>query len=251
MTVARAARIAGKDSHTKWRHCSRDIRAAPLIAVESRIALIDERPSLHRYCELPRTAPPALVAAVDTEEEFDWSAPFDRAHTVVSLMAAIHRVQDVFETLGVVPSYLLSYPIVAQEAGFRPLEPYVTTGRAAVGAHLNTWTTPPHREPVNRLNSYPGNLPRELEAAKLAALCRQIERSLGIRPLVYKAGRYGKGPHTEAILEEQGFDIDLSPAPAMDFASDGGPDYTRHPTRPFLFGRERRLLCLPTTGAFV
>ena len=91
----------------------------------------------------------------------------------------------------------------------------------------------------------------ELEAAKLAALCRQIERSLGIRPRVYRAGRYGKGPNTEAILEEQGFEIDLSPAPAMDFAADGGPDYTRHSTCPFLFGRERRLLCLPTTGAFV
>jgi hypothetical protein len=206
-----------------------------LIAVESRIDAIDERPTLQQYCELPQTAPPALVTVVDTEEEFDWSAPFDRAHTAVSHMAAIHRVQELFETLGVIPSYLLSYPIVAQEAGFRPLEPYIGAGRAAVGAHLNAWTTPPHREPLNRANSYPGNLPRELEAAKLAALCRQIERSLGIRPLVYKAGRYGKGPHTEA----------------MDFAADGGPDYTRHSTRPFLFGRERRLLCLPTTGAFV
>ena len=166
-------------------------------------------------------------------------------------MAAIHRVQDLFDSLGVVPSYLVSYAIVAQEAGFRPLEPYLKAGRAEVGAHLNAWTTPPHREPVNRANSYPGNLPRELEAAKLAALCRQIERSLGIRPPVYKAGRYGKGPNTEAILEEQGFEIDLSPAPAMDFAADGGPDYTRHRPRPFLFGRERRLLCLPTTGAFV
>jgi hypothetical protein len=222
-----------------------------LIAVESRIDPVDERPSLHQYCDLPQTAPPALCTVVDTEEEFDWSAPFDRAHTAVSHMGAIHRFQDLFDSLGVVPSYLLSYAVVAQEAGFRPLAPYLEAGRAEVGAHLNAWTTTPHREPVNRANSYPGNLPRELEAAKLATLCQQIERSLGIRPRAYKAGRYGKGPNTEAILEEQGFEIDLSPAPAMDFAADGGPDYTRHATRPFLFGRERRLLCLPTTGAFV
>jgi hypothetical protein len=222
-----------------------------LIAVESRVDLVDRHPSLHQHCDLPRDGPPALVAVVDTEEQFDWSAPFDRAGTAVDHMAAIHRVQDVFDSLGVVPSYLVSYSIVAQQTGFRPLEPYVEAGRAVIGAHLNPWVTPPHREQVKAANSYPGNLPRELEAAKLAALCRQIERSLGVRPTVYKAGRYGKGPNTEGILEEQGFEVDISPAPAMDLRADGGPDYTRASTLPCLFGRERRLLCLPNTGAFV
>ena len=188
---------------------------------------------------------------VDTEEEFDWSAPVEPRHTAVGHMAAIHRVQDVFDELDVVPSYLVSYSIVAQEAGFRPLVPYVGASRAVIGAHLNPWATPPHREQVNAVNSYPGNLPRELEAAKLAALCRQVECSLGIRPTVYKAGRYGTGPNTAAILEEQGFEIDISPAPAMDFRADGGPDFTRHSAQPFLFGQSRRLLCLPNTGAFV
>jgi hypothetical protein len=188
---------------------------------------------------------------VDTEEEFDWSAPFDRANRAVDHMASIHRVQDVLDSLGVVPSYLVSYPIVTREAGFRPLQAYLEDGRALIGAHLHPWVTPPHRERVNAVNSYPGNLPRELEAAKLEALCRQIQRSLGVRPTIYKAGRYGKGPNTEAILEEQGFEIDISPAPPMDCRADGGPDYTRHSARPFLFGCARRLLCLPNTGAFV
>lgn len=222
-----------------------------MIAIETRVDLVDERLPLHQPCELPESASPVLALVVDTEEEFDWSGPFDRAQTAVGHMAAIHRVQDVFDALGVVPSYLVSYAIVAQEAGYRPLQPYLAAGRAVIGAHLNPWATPPHREQVNVVNSYPGNLPRELEAAKLAALSRQIERALGVRPTVYKAGRYGKGPHTEAILEEQGFEIDISPAPAMDFRADGGPDYTRHSPRPFLFGQRRRLLCLPNTGAFV
>jgi hypothetical protein len=222
-----------------------------LIAIKTRGDLVDGRPQPHRYCDLPESGAPALVAVVDTEEEFDWSAPFDRASTAVTHMAAIHRVQDVFEALGVVPSYLVSYAIVAQEEGYRHLEPYVEAGRAVIGAHLNPWATPPYRERVNTVNSYPGNLPRDLEAAKLAALCRQIERSLGVRPRVYKAGRYGKGPNTEAILEEQGFEVDISPAPAMDLRADGGPDYTRSSARPFLFGSGRLLLCLPNTGAFV
>ena len=222
-----------------------------MIALKSPVDLDDEHPPQHQPCDLPEAAPPVLVAVVDTEEEFDWSAPFDRAGTAVGHMAAIGRVQDVFDAMGVIPSYLVSYAIVAQEAGYRPLEPYLATGRALIGAHLNPWATPPQREQLNALNSYPGNLSRELEAAKLAALSRQIERALGVRPTVYKAGRYGKGPNTEAILEEQGFEVDISPAPAMDFRADGGPDYARHSPRPFLFGQRRRLLCLPNTGAFV
>jgi hypothetical protein len=222
-----------------------------LIALRSAVDLDDEPPPLHQPCDLPESASPALVVVVDTEEEFDWSAPFDRAGTAVGHMAAIGRVQDVFDAMGVIPSYLVSYAIVAQEAGYRPLEPYLATGRALIGAHLNPWATPPQREPMNALNSYPGNLTRALEAAKLAALSRQIERALGVRPTIYKAGRYGKGCNTETILDEQGFEVDLSPAPAMDFRADGGPDYVRHSPAPFLFGQRRRLLCLPNTGAFV
>jgi hypothetical protein len=180
--------------------------AKPLIAIEARVDLTDACPPLHQPCDLPSSAPPVLVVVVDTGEEFDWSAPFDRAGTGVAHMAAIDRLQDVFDASGVVPSYLVSYAIVAQEAGYRPLQRYLAAGRAVIGAHLNPWAAPPRREQLNAVNSYPGNLPRELAAAKLAALSRQIERALGLRPTIYKAGRYGKGPNTEAILEEQGFE---------------------------------------------
>jgi len=228
----------------------RDAWPEPLIAAP-RVAGHGGPRTARRVCDLPPSAPPALITVVDTEEAFDWSAPFDPASREVGHMAAIDRVQEIFDGLGVVPCYLVSYPIVSQEAGFRPLAPYLEAGRAMVGAHLNPWVTPPHAEQVSPANSYPGNLPRALEAAKLRALVAQIERALDIRPTLYKAGRHGKGPGTEAVLEAQGFEIDLSPAPPMDYRTDGGPDYRCASPRPHWFGRQRRLLCLPGTGAFV
>ena len=54
---------------------------------------------------------------------------------------------------------------------------------------------------MNAHNSYPGNLPRDLEAEKLRLLTEKITRSFGTRPVTYLAGRYGFGPNTGEILE--------------------------------------------------
>ncbi len=201
--------------------------------------------------DLPADQPPRLITVVDTEEEFDWDADFDRSNTAVSHMAHIRLIQDIFDRHEVTPVYVVDYPIASQELGYALLQDYAAAGRAVIGAHLHPWVSPPHVEDVTRPNSYPGNLPRDLEAEKLAVLARQIEKSFGRRPTIYKAGRYGKGPHTHEILEEQGFEIDISPSPPLDSREDGGPDYRWHTTSPYLFGQERRLLCLPNTGAFV
>src|SRR3546814_2922527 len=73
---------------------------------------------------------------------------------------------------------------------------------------------------VNATNSYPGNLPPELEHAKLAALTEAIAGAFGARPVVYKAGRYGVGPATAGILEALGYRIDVSVVPFTDFSED-------------------------------
>src|SRR3546814_11173699 len=71
-----------------------------------------------------------------------------------------------------------------------------------------------------------GNLPPELEHAKLAALTEAIAGAFGARPVVYKAGRYGVGPATAGILEALGYRIDVSVVPFPDFSDDGGPDFS-------------------------
>jgi len=200
---------------------------------------------------LPPAQPPILLVVVDTEEEFDWSAPFDRAQTGVTHMRAIGRLQALFDEWKVRPAYVVDYPIASQEESARELRSIHESGRCEIGAHLHPWVSPPHDEEVNPRNSYPGNLPRELEREKLARLAQAIERSLGVRPRTYKAGRYGFGPNSAAILDELGFEVDLSPAPPLDFAGDGGPDYSRFRNEPFWCDGERRLLCVPSSGGYV
>ena len=195
---------------------------------------------------------PQLVVTVDTEEEFDWNKNFDSSKTGVTHMEKIGRFQNVFDHYGIKPVYVIDYPIASQEQGCGLLRDYVRDGRALIGAHLHPWVTPPHKEEVSFYNSYPGNLPRELEAQKLAALSDCIEKAFGFRPTLYKAGRYGNGPNTYRILEEQGFEIDTSPCPPMDFSDQGGPNFQQHTPLPFWVGHgQKPLLCIPHSGSYV
>ncbi|MBF0181116.1 MAG: polysaccharide deacetylase family protein [Magnetococcales bacterium] len=198
----------------------------------------------------PAPDPPLLLVVVDTEEEFDWNLPVRREAVSVDAMASIAAGQEVCESFGAKPVYVLTHAVVTQEAGIAPLRPFFATGRAVAGAHLHPWNTPPLDEELSPRLSFPGNLPAELERAKLITLTLAIESALGQRPIVYKAGRYGIGPNTHALLTELGYRFDLSPSPPFDLSPEGGPDFSHHGVQPSLAGPDGNLLTLPTTGGY-
>ena len=186
-------------------------KAARLFGVEYR--RLDEPPG-----------PPRLYVVVDTEEEFDWSAPFSRRETRVSNIAAQERAQSVLEPYGVRPVYLVDYPVATQPEGYEPLRAIHARGACEIGAHLHPWTNPPFNEAVNERNSFPGNLEPRIEEAKLARLVEAIQRGFGLRPLYYKAGRYGIGPNTLRLAARHGIRVDFSVMPGVDLRAQGGPD---------------------------
>ncbi len=200
---------------------------------------------------LSQTEPPRLLVVIDTEEEFDWSAPLRREATNVTAMRHIHRGQAVFDEFGLTPCYVADYPVVSQVECVQPLREIFDSGRCVIGAHLHPWVTPPHDEEVSRHLSFPGNLPGDLEARKIEQLNSTIGEVFGEAATVYKAGRYGIGPETGETLERLGFEVDLSPLPAFDFRLEGGPDFRGFPVDPYPFGSSRRLLCIPGTAAFL
>ena len=160
-----------------------------------------------------------------------------------------HR--SVFDEFGIVPNYVVDYPIATQAEAFGPLKVYADAGRALIGAHLHPWVSPPHEEEVNARNSYPGNLPHALEHEKLRVLTDRITAAFGAPPRTYLAGRYGFGPNTGEILESLGYEVDISVAASIDYSADGGPDYSGYTSDPYWFGRSRRLLGLPGSGGYV
>ncbi|MEO9469157.1 polysaccharide deacetylase family protein [Parasphingorhabdus sp.] len=188
-----------------------------------------------------------FLVTVDTEEEFDWNGPFERqGHTTVSV-PKLKRFQEFSGKLGIRPVYFVDYSIVQNDEARAFLKSVCDDGSAAVGVHLHPWVNPPFEEEVGPANSFSGNLPKELEEAKIVHLSDAIEQATGKRPICYRAGRYGIGPNTFEILTKLGFVLDSSVRSHFDYSQEGGPDFSEFGPEPFWLGDNREMVELPLT----
>lgn len=191
-----------------------------------------------------------FIITVDTEEEFDWDKPLAREGHGMDHISKLANFQRFCEGAGVAPIYLIDWPVATSALAAEILKPALAAGKAEIGVQLHPWVNPPFDEEVNEHNSFAGNLPPELEAAKFGRLRAIIEENFGVAPLIYRAGRYGVGPHTAALLSAEGLAIDTSVRPKFDYSAAGGPDYRRHPLAPYWLDEAHTLLELPLTTVF-
>jgi hypothetical protein len=191
-----------------------------------------------------------FLVTVETEEEYDWDRPPIREGHGLDHLPRLAKFQSFCEARELVPLYLVDWPVATSSLAADILKPALAAGRAEIGLQLHPWVNPPHDEELSIANSFAGNLPRDLEAAKIRNLRDMAEETFGVAPLVYRAGGYGAGPHTGEILREQGLAIDTSVRPSFDYLAMGGPGYHRHPPAPYWLDAERSVLELPLTSVF-
>ena len=141
---------------------------------------------------------------VDVEEEFDWSAPPARDQRATTAMAAFPAAHRRFADRGVPLTCMVDHPVATDPRSIDILADMLADGRSTIGVQLHAWVTPPYDEALTPANSYAGNLPRALEAAKIDTMTRAIETAFGFTPVAYRAGRYGIGPSTMALLAARG-----------------------------------------------
>lgn len=193
---------------------------------------------------------PRVLLTIDTEEEFDWESDFSATEHGLEHVRHIARFQVFCETIGVSPVYLVDWPIAHSVQAQVILGDACARGKAEIGIQLHPWVNPPFEEEVSARNSYAGNLPPELEREKLLLLRDAIAANFNCSPQIYRAGRYGTGPATAALLTEAGVAVDSSVRSGFDYTASHGPDYAAHPLHPWWIGNERTLLELPVTTVF-
>ncbi len=199
----------------------------------------------------PLAGRPVCAVAVDAEEDFDWARPFRSTAYSTHCMRHTRELQEVVGAYGVVPSYLLTYPVLDDDDVVRILRRQLGRGQCDVGVQLHPWVNPPFEGEDGPGMSFSGNLAAGLEERKLVALKSRFVERFGREPRLYRAGRYGLGPDTATILERHGFTVDTSLAPRTDATEEGGPDHSRYDFGAFWFGERRRLLELPLCRSVV
>jgi hypothetical protein len=202
-------------------------------------------PATWRTIDWPAEQTPMLVVIIDTEAEFDWYACRPRRAMGVTSVKCQEKAQRIFEQYDVRPTFVLDYPVSSTPEAYEFIRDLYRSGACEIGAHLQPWDNPPLVEQINDENSYPGNLPSELEREKLIQLTRSIEKNIGVRPRIYKAGRYGVGRATASILAELEYEIDVSVVPGTDLTCKFGPDFSHCRASPYWFGNNPALLEIP------
>ncbi len=191
-----------------------------------------------------------FLLTVDTEEEFNWEKPLSRDAHGLDHVPRLAKFQQFCENEGVVPLYLVDWPVARSPVAAEILRAPLAAGKAEIGVQLHPWVNPPFDEEVTAHNSFAGNLPRELERAKFGNLRAEIERNFAAAPTIYRAGRYGVGANSPAMLREHGIAVDSSVRARFDYSAQGGPNFRRHPLVPYWLDDDRQLLELPLTTVF-
>jgi hypothetical protein len=198
----------------------------------------------------PETFGTRFTIFVDVEEEFDWSAPLSADNRAVTAVSELPKADGRLRDLGAVPAYLVDYPVAVAPGAIEVMRELVARPGGEIGAQLHPWVNPPFTEEASAGHGFVGNLPEANEAAKLQALTAAITAAVGVAPRVYRAGRYGIGPNTFALLAAQGYRLDTSMRARFDYRADGGPSFAGIGNHAFRAGPSGRVVELPLTTAF-
>ncbi len=176
--------------------------------------------------------PVKVAITIDTEED-QWGV-YSPQSCSVSNIASIPLVQAIFDRFEVTPTYLVNYPVMKDDSASRMFRDIMQSGRCELGVHCHPWNTPPSDNDSGiEFDSLLCNLGYRKVWSKMNFLHNTFVERFSIRPISFRAGRWGFGPLVARTLIDLGYGIDSSISPFTDWSYIGGPDFFHAPTRPY------------------
>jgi hypothetical protein len=173
-----------------------------------------------------------LLVGIDTESDNQWNASARERPTFENIYA-LETLHERFERFGVRPTYLVTYPVVADPRSAAVLSGLQVRGNCEIGAHHHAWETPPCTAEQAASHLYALALPAAQFEDQVASLTGLIERTLGVRPVSYRSGRFGFSASHVSPLEKAGYLVESSVAPLFYEAHKQGPDFVGAPPVPY------------------
>jgi len=186
---------------------------------------------------------PLFVVTVDTEADDAWVSP----ETIeLNNLTEIPRFQELCQSYGVIPTYLVTYECAARDEAISVLKPISDRGQCEIGHHLHCWTTPPFAKESPSgvdsawLGAYQSELPDSLFREKAECLRDEIAKAYGKSPTSHRAGRWGIDQRSIDWLIENDFTVESSVTPLISWSTSlgsttGGPSFYSSPRQPYFW----------------
>ena len=193
-----------------------------------------------------------IIVTVDTEADDQWN----RAKGVtIDNVFGLDRFQNLCERYSMPPTYLLAYEVADDARAAEQFKAWKSKG-VEIGSHLHPWTTPPFSAADETSQSFPSELSDEEFKSKLTNLTEKVKAISSETPTSYRAGRWGFDARDARILEDLGYEVDLSITPGLTWKNTkgkeggvGGPDFTKENVVPRMLNKsvlEVPMTILPT-----
>ena len=185
-----------------------------------------------------------FILTIDTEGDNQWE--LGRELTVENIKY-IPRFQNLCNKYNILPTYLVTSEVCEDGFAKEIFTDYLLSGKAEIGAHLHSWTTPPfENEEGYRFNDQNHGFATELSEyllnEKIKNLTNQIAVSFGTSPTSFRSGRYGFNENIAKVLIENSYLDDSSVTPYTNWSSQkgipngiGGPDFMDHNVFPYKY----------------
>ena len=181
-----------------------------------------------------------FIITVDTEGDDIWSRPRE---TTTHNALFLPRFQALCERYGYRPVYLANYEMAESDEFLEFGRDVLRRNAGEIGMHLHAWNSPPLVPLTDddfRHQPYLIEYSDEVMNEKIKVMTVLLEERFG-RPMVsHRAGRFGFDGRYAAMLLEQGYRVDCSVTPGVNWRTTpgapggtGGPDYRRFPDRPY------------------
>lgn len=184
-----------------------------------------------------------FLITIDTEGDNLWE--YHMGNMIETRNAEyLKRFQDLCNQYRFKPVYLTNYEMINSKAFIEFVAKEAELENCEVGMHLHAWNSPPQytlkRKQEGAGLPYLIEYPVDIMEQKIAIMTELIKERMGQYPVSHRAGRWAMNQEYYNALIRQGYKIDCSITPMINWEeskgySEGskGVDYRNSPQKPF------------------
>ena len=197
-----------------------------------------------------------FIITIDAEGDDLWANPREITTRNAEYLP---RFQSLCERFRFKPVYLANYEMAMSDVFVEFARDVLARGAGEIGMHLHAWNSPPLVPLTSddfRFHPYLIEYPEAVMKEKIRTLTRLLEDRFDQEMISHRAGRWAFDARYAAILLDEGYGVDCSVTPGVDWCANlgdpsgnGGSDYTGFPDRPYFLDSSD--ISRPATGTLL